>query len=156
MATQQAKVSIQVTGVTALKRALKAVGETDAPFLRTAVDEGGHLLEWAVRGSAPGTMASKVAFVSLRGSGVNVKALVKVNHPGAKAMEFGRKKYYRGFTGRRQKATGTPFQARGQQAKPFVGVRNLDHAIGAVKPDIENKINQAVVNEWERLAGMPD
>jgi len=159
--TQQAKVSIQVTGATALKRALKAVGETDAPFLRQAVEEGGRLLEVAVRGMAPGAMAQTVQFVAVRGSGANVKALVRVTHPGAKAMEFGRHKYYRDFTRPLRKggmkATGTQFTAsRGQKAKPFVGVRNLDQAIGSVKDEIKDKLSQAVVKEWERLAGAPD
>lgn len=156
MASQTAKVSIQVTGAKALKRALKELGDTEAPFLRQAVDEGGHLLELAVRGMAPGAMAQTVRFVAVRGSGANVKALVRVTHPGAKAMEFGRHTYYKGFTRPLHKggmkATGTPFQSRGQKARPFVGVMKLDQAIGSVKDEIQTKIEQAFVKEWERIA----
>lgn len=151
-----AKIGIEVKGATALNRAMKALGETDAPFLGQAIDDGGKLLQGAVRPRAPGGMASKVEFSGVKGSGANLRALVKVKHPGAKSMEFGRTKYYEAFTGRRQKATGRKVTRRGQQARPFVGVRNMDRAVGAVKPDIQVLIERAYTKEWDRLAGGPD
>jgi hypothetical protein len=151
------RIGIQVTGATALKRALKAVGETDAPFLRQALDESGNILSDATRSRAKGSIAGTVHMTGVQGVGGALRATVEITHPGAKAMEFGRHTYYKGFKGRQQKATGQKFRAsRGQQAKPFVGVKEGGQAVGASRPDIERKLTDAMTHEWERLAGAPD
>lgn len=151
------KIGIEVSGAKALGRALRLLGETDPPFLREALDEAGHLLEGATRSRAPGGMARTVDFVGVKGKGATLKATVVVRHAGAKSMEFGRLYYYRGFTGRSQKATGQRFRSgKGQKARPFVGIMDSGHAMGAVKDDARRLIETAFEKEWDRIAGGPD
>jgi len=151
------KIGIEVKGAKAIGRALKVLGETDAPFLKKALEESGELLEGATRSRAPGSMAQKVAFTRVTGKGATMRATVVVRHGGAKSMEFGRLYYYRGYTGRSMKATGQRFRSsKGQKAKPFVGVMKGDQAMGAVKPQVKAKIEAAITKEWERIAGGPD
>lgn len=157
MATRTATVGIEVTGAKAITRALKVLGETDAPFLKDALEESGHLLERATESRAPGGMAQKVAFVGVKGRGATLKATVVVRHAGGKSMEFGRLYFYRGYRGRAMKATGQRFRSsKGQKAKPFVGITRQDQAIGAVAPEVRQKIETAFEREWERIAGGPD
>lgn len=156
-------IGIQVTGYKGIKKALQILGETDAPFLREAMEKVGHLAERETRARAPGTMASKTDFIrvalSRRG---DIRALLAVKHGGAIPMEFGRTRYYRqykrGAKGEHyMKATGYKGTYPGQRAKPFVGVVNQDHAIGAVKDDMARLLGEALEKEWERITrGTPD
>lgn len=150
------KIGIEVKGAKALTRALKTLGETEAPFLRQALDDSGTMLEQATRSRAPGGIASKVNFTGVKGKGGALRSVVVVKHGGAKAMEFGRRNYYRGFTNRKQKATGQKFTSKGQQAKPFMGVRAGNQAIGAVRDDITNRLNRAFEDEWTRITNEGD
>lgn len=157
MAGGAVKIGIEVKGAKSLGRALKLLGETDAPFLRQALEEAGELLEGATRGRAPGSMAAKTAFVGVKGKGATLKATVTVRHAGAKAMEFGRLYYYRGYTGRAQKATGRRFRSgKGQKAQPFVGIMKGGQALGQVEPKARELITTAFEKEWDRIAGGPD
>ncbi len=153
---RSASVDIEVRGARSLIRALRLMQDVEAPFVREAMEESGQLLTGAARGRAPGGIAQTVDFIGVRGSGARIRATVKVRHPGAKSMEFGRRKYYRGFTGRRQRS-GQAFQASpGQRARPFVGIRRGDAAVGAVKNDVGRKLIQAYEREWARVAGRGD
>lgn len=146
-------ISIEVRGQQALVRALRLFEDAEAPFLREAMNDAGQLLERAAESRAPGGIANRVEFVGTRGSGPRIRALIKVRHPGAKSMEFGRKKFYRGFVNRRQRSTGQAFQASpGQRPRPFVGIRRGDHAIGAVRDDVERRLKRAFEQEWNRVA----
>ena len=146
------KWGIQVEGATALKRALRVLSETDAPFLREALTESGQLLRGAAARRAPGGIANKVDFVGVKGSGGTLRALIQIKHPGGMAMEFGRSLYYRGFTKRRMKATGRRFRASpGQKARPYLGITKGDAAIGEVGERIKRLILQAIQDEWERI-----
>lgn len=157
MAGGAVKIGIEVKGAKTLGRALKVLGETDAPFLREALTEAGQLLEAATRGRAPGSMAQKVDFVGVKGKGATLKATVVVRHAGAKSMEFGRVNYYRGFTDRRMKVTGQRFKSsRGQKPKPFVGIIAGGQALGQVEPKAKELIIGAFAKEWQRIAGGPD
>ena len=157
MAGGAVKIGLEVKGAKALQRAFKLLGETDAPFLKKALEESGELLEGATRSRAPGSMAQKVAFTRVSGKGATLRATVVVRHAGAKSMEFGRLYYYRDFQGRAMKATGQRFRSgKGQKAKPFVGVISGGQAMAAVEPQVRAKIQAAYEKEWERIAGGPD
>jgi len=157
MAGGAVKIGIEVTGAKAISRALKVLGETDAPFLREAMEDSGRLLEGATRSRAPGSMAQKTDFTKVSGKGATLRATVVVRHAGAKSMEFGRLNYYRGFTDRRMKATGQRFKSsKGQKAKPFVGIIKGGQALAAVEPQVRQKIEAAIEKEWDRIAGGPD
>ena len=152
------KWGVEVSGVNRLKRAMKVLGETDAPFLRTALTQGGQVLDQETGARAPGGIAQTVAFVGIKGTGATLRAVVTVKHPGAKAMEFGRTKYYRGYTGKGKgsRKRGTAFKASpGQKARPYLGVKKYDHAIGASKPRVQKLLTDAINATWESVAGGP-
>jgi len=152
-----ATVSIEVHGVKSLTRVLKALAEDDAPFLRKALEEAGALLEREIESRAPGSMPATVTFRGVTGSAPRLRASIRVKHPGAKSMEFGRSWYYRDFMGRAQKATGQRFRASpGQRPKPFIGIIKGDAAVGAVRPRLEQIINEAIEAEWHRLGAGED
>ncbi|HXG36523.1 MAG TPA: hypothetical protein VNL15_06115 [Dehalococcoidia bacterium] len=149
--------NIQLTGHKRLKKALRVLGEREAPFLKAALEEGGGLLRGAAAARATGGISSAVQFVGVQGSGGAQKAIIRVKHPGARSMEFGRKMYYRGFRGRQMKATGQRFRAnRGQQARPYMGIIKNDAAIGQVGPQVKQGIEQALEREWERIGREPE
>lgn len=152
-----ASIRIELDGKTAgnLSKALRVLAEPDAPHLREALEEGGQMLAGATRSRAKGRIAGSVQFAGVKGKAHLMRATVVVKHPGAKPAEFGRQTYYRGFTGRRQKATGTPFKAGrgGQKAQPFVGIVKGGAALGAVEPRVRQLLTSAVSKEWDRLGG---
>jgi len=146
-----ASVKIEVSGALQLQKALRILAEPDAPYLRAAMTQGGQLLDRAASSRAKGGIASAVQFAGVSGKANGLRALVKVKHPGAKPMEFGRTKYYRGWTGRKQRS-GTAFRASpGQRAQPFIGIKQGNAAIGAVGPQIRELFTVAVEREWERI-----
>lgn len=150
-----ASIKIELDGKTAgnLNKALRVLAEPDAPHLREALAEGGQLLASATRTRAMGRIAGSVMFAGVKGKAHTLRATVTVKHPGAKPAEFGRQTYYRGFTNRRQKATGTPFKAGrgGQKAQPYVGIVKGDAALGAVGPQVRTILERSIAQEWERI-----
>lgn len=149
-----AAVRIEITGQRALARAMKAVGDTDAPFLNHALLESADDAAGETRSRGPGSIGSAVSIVGLRGSGISKRAVVSVKHPGAASMEFGRTLYYAGYTGRKQKSGYKRKVSKGQQAKPFIGVVKGDAAMGASRDRIVMRIMHAFELEWERLGGV--
>lgn len=151
MATSAAKWRVEVKGVKATKRAFAALSDSDAPFLRPAYQEAGTVSGAAVVGAAP--VGGISARVSVLGKGAKTWAKVKVGkHPALKSFQWGRKKYYRGFTGRAMKATGTPFMSSpGFQARPFVGSA-LDSKAGQVAAIL----GSAYEHEFARVVGQGD
>src|SRR3990167_808178 len=97
---------IEVRGATSLHKALQILGETDAPFLREALETSGQLLRAEAAQRAPAGIAQTVASVGVKGKGAQLRALIRVKHPGGKSMEFGRQYYYRGYRGRQMKKIG--------------------------------------------------
>lgn len=143
---------VEVTGAGSLQKALRVLAEEDAPFLRDALELGGRDLANAVVRHAPGGMATKTTFAGVKGKANGLRAVVLVKHRGAKAREFGRKFYYRGFTDRRMKATGQRFRAaRGQRAQPIIGIVKGDAAIGAVGAQVRGRLVDAIHLEWSRI-----
>lgn len=150
------KIGIEVKGAKALTRAMTTLGEVDAPFLREALDDSGQILETAIRSRGKGRIGASTRAQGVKGSGGALRAVVTVDHPGAKSMEFGRKNYYRGYTNRRQKSTGQKFRSsRGQPARPFVGVKG-GQAVGASEEPIKKKITDAIEKEWDRITSQGD
>ena len=146
------KIGIEVTDIKPLKRALKVLGETDAPHLRGALEIGGRKLRSAGASRATGGIGSAVTFAGVKGKGGAIRAVVQVKHPGSTSMEFGRTKFYRGYTGRAMKATGTKFKSsRGQKARPYMGIKKGDQAIGEVRDDVRRLLGDAIEREWQRI-----
>ena len=148
---------IEVRGAKSLHKALQILQETDAPFLREALETSGNLLRSEAAQRAPAGIAQTVAFVGVKGKGAQLRALIRVKHPGGKSMEFGRQYYYRGYRGRQMKMTGQRFKAaKGQKAKPYLGIIKGDAAIAAARDKVETLILDAFEKEWIRIAGEGD
>lgn len=150
---------IQIEGAGALKKALRVLGETEAPFLKAALDESGKLLEDAAARRAKGGIAGGVSFRGVRGKGGGLRAVVNIKHPGARSMEFGRFNYYRGFRGRDVKTTGHKFHVgpgKGQRPQPFLGIVKGDAAIAEVQQPVTEKLQKAFADEWERIGAEGD
>lgn len=160
--------SVEVTGTTQLKRAFRVLAEPDAPFLREALAAAGRILEHEAASRAPGGIAKGIGFSGVRGVGASLRAVISIKHPGARSMEFGRVWYYHqvgaGVSGMgnnrpgskrvkgSMKTKGTKYRASpGQKAKPFLGVKDGGHAIGASKDRVVALIGEAFEREWERL-----
>ena len=149
----QLRVELDGKSVTRLNRALKALGETDAPFIRAALDDIGPRFAGAIKSRAKGGIAAGVQTKGVKGSGGALRFAGVVKHPGSRSMEFGRQYYYRGYKGRAVKS-GQRFKvAGGQRPQPYVGVINGDHAIGAVKGYARERLTEAINQEWERIGG---
>lgn len=148
-------VRLEMEGRKTLARALKVMGDVDAPFIRAALEEGAKLIGDTARGYARGSIASGITYEGLKGTGVGSRAIVKARHPGSKSMEFGRTLYPSGY--RRTGggiSGGTKVKRAGQRAKPYIGVKNRDAALGASLPQITGEIfPAAIAAEWARLLG---
>lgn len=149
------KFAIELDGraVTRLNGALKVLGERDAPFLRKALEESAQDLAGEIRQRAPGSIGQKVELRGVKGTGASIRATGSDLHPGARSMEFGRVWYWTGYTrtGNRIQG-GQKVKRTGQQARPFMGVIDGGHAIGAVAPKAKARIMAAISQEWERIA----
>ena len=148
---RQVRVDVQVEGATALQKKARLLGEEDMPYLRPALERSGDRLAGAAASRAPGGIGRAVDFGGVSGKAHGLRANVLVKHPAAKATEFGRTTYYEGFTDRQQKKTGRPFRSAGQRARPFIGIKEGNAAIGSTKDEIRDDIADAVSKEWERL-----
>ncbi len=169
---------VEIQGATQLKRALKVLGEKDAPFLREALTEAGHILQHETSSRAPGGIARKVGFTGVKGVGGALRAVVKIDHPGGRSMEFGRIWYYRQSTYYRQHGEksgignnrpgskrvkgGIKAKAQksvdggGQQNRPYLGIVDGGAAIAASKSRVVELLNDAFEREWERIGAEAD
>lgn len=153
MATKTMQFRVELDGKTAsrLNSALKALGETDAPFLRAALDDVGARYLNEIRARAKGSLKGGARARGVTGQANTLKFSGFVGHPAAKALEFGRQYYYRGYKGRAQK-TGQRFKSSpGMRAQPYVGIKNKDQATGATSPYARERLTEAIAQEWERL-----
>lgn len=142
---------VHVEGIDRLKRIFRRISESDAPYLKAALHEGGLVLQ---REGSRRTHPSIAQSVELKMRGTKAatfKAAVIFKHRGAKSREFGRKYYYRRFTKRRQKS-GERFASNpGQTAQPFLGIVHGGGAIEASAPRIKELLTVAIDKEWDRL-----
>lgn len=156
---------IYLEGSKSLARAMRVLGDQDAPFLKDALVKSNNLLAAEIRSRATGGLANSVHIIGLKGEGSarGLRAVVQVRHPGSRSVEFGRVKYYTDFTGgnnrpgsKRKKGsirrTGTLVTRRGQRPRTYVGIKHGSHAIGATAPEISKILSEAIDKEWARLA----
>ena len=148
-----AAVSLQVAGLNRTRRAVQALGDRDAPYVREVLDDSGNDLAAAARGFAKGTIGRRVSYQGVKGTGFGARAIVKSEHPGGRSMEFGRRFYLTDFKRIRGRAIGgRKVRRAGQQARPFIGVVNQDAALGQVAPRFVARMGEAIDREFERVA----
>lgn len=140
--------SIEVTGVKAMTRKLKALEEMEAPEIQSALGTIAHLADREVTSRAPGSMAGRVTTKPGKKLGGSI-TLGVVKHPGSKAMEFGRTTYYQGYHGRNQKS-GQKVKRKGQPARPYVGIKTGQQAMGALAGPVARELTEAVQKVWDR------
>lgn len=146
-------VRIQIEGLEEIRKALREMGG-DAPYLRAALERVGVRLAAEMESVMP-HQSFKVGKASVKGRSPNLRAVVPVDHPGARAYEFGRKWYYAGFTGRKMKATGYKIRsAVGQKARPYLGIIEGSPVAEKVRPYAIEQVLQAYDDEWDRLTSM--
>lgn len=145
----RAAFAIETEGFNAMRRKLKALDELDAPEMASSLDKIARLTDSEVSSRAPGSMGGKVATRPAKKLGATI-TFGTVKHPGAKSMEFGRTTYYRGYTGRAQKS-GQSFKANpGQKARPFVGIKRGDQAMGRLVEPVRRELASGVAAVWAR------
>lgn len=145
------KLDMKIAGAANVQKAARLLGVDEMPYMKDALVWSGHALSDATRSRAPGGIGSSVEFKGITGKAHAQRATVSVKDPAGKPNEFGRTTYYEGFKGRKQKATGHKIRSSGQKARPFAGVKDGGHAIGAVRGPVEEHLIAAVAQEWERL-----
>lgn len=174
-----ASVRIDVSGARALQRAMQRLGQTDAPFIREALEDVGGQLAGAIRAFGRPSITRRIEQDAVRARGVGSTLPMAVVHPAAAVFEFGRQWWYRapaqragrrGWDGRignnrpgskRRPGVFKKFGERikyhpGMPARPYVGILDGGHAIGAVQPFARERFLQAFAQEWERLAAEGD
>lgn len=137
-----------------LNRALKALAETDAPYLRAAMGDIGQRVVSEARSRGPGSIGAAVEYRGLGRSKTNIRANGLVAHAGGKAMEFGRQYFYRGFTrgGKGSQKKGQRFKSSpGMPAKPYIGVVTGEQAMGATRSFARQRLLEAIDAEWNRI-----
>lgn len=130
-----------------LQKALKTLGDTDAPFMREAISDSGAHFAGAVRVRAPGSMGGEVKSSGISGSGTGYRFKGSVTHPGARRMEFGR--HARPYKGNSPKPG---YAYTGQKARPFLGVKG-GGATDAVRPYVVQRIQQGIAATWADIGG---
>lgn len=144
----RAGVSIEVTGITSMKKKLAALEEMDAPEITESLGRIARLADSEVSRRGPGSMGAKVSTTPAKKLGATI-VLGAVKHPGAKAMEFGRTTYYEGYTGRKVKG-GRKVKRTGQKARPFVGIKTGDQAMGALREPAARELMDGIEAVWNR------
>lgn len=170
---QTASWRLETPDIAAEIAALDELGKVDAPELKAALDTGTRLTAREAGARAGGSIgaAVKASGVQKSGSGVTVmQGRIRVAHPAAKVREFGRHFFYvsknpgavvgmgnnRGSAKRvkgSMKRRGRKVYRQGQAARPFLGVKNRDQAIGKVAPRVMELVQAAVRRMFERKFG---
>lgn len=148
------RLGFKVEGLNGLRRAARALGEEEMPYLRGALLESASLVAQSARGFAKGGIASAVAAPRM-GASRSPAAKFDVRHPGSRSMEFGRVWYWRGFKrGRGRIIGGRKVRSTGQKPRPYIGIVNGDAAVGSTSERVKQLIADAVSREWDRLGGV--
>ena len=153
---QRASFNLQVNGVKEIRRALNDVSAARsgpaADAYEKGIRAGAERVAWEIAVRAPGSMGGKTKFDRMLGRGVYARGVVAVNHPGARSMEFGRKYYWVGYTGRQPRTGRKVLHHPGQVARPFVGVIKGDQALGSAGPYVARQIGIGIERAWIALA----
>lgn len=148
-----ASINLGVEGQREIQRALRALSEGDAPFLRKGLTDSAILLRNAARSRTHPSIAGTLDFIGIKGKAANLRAVVRVGHPGGRSREFGRVWYWTGYRGRAVKTGRKEKSSRGgQKAQPYMGIIKGDGAIGEVAPRVREILSDAISLEWERIA----
>jgi hypothetical protein len=140
---------IELSGRKQLVKALQVLGQADAPFMKQAFADAGHMLLGAIKSRAPGSMGGKTEFTGVKGNKTNtLSAGIKTDHPGAKSYEFGRHYW--------QAGGARVYHTPGQVARPFYGIKEGGAAIGAVTDRVTELLLSATEKEWERIGSEPE
>jgi hypothetical protein len=137
---------------------LRVLGETDAPYLRQALSEAAQLMAEEVERRAPSVVRPTIRAVEARTA--TAGARVDVGHPATKVLEFGKRKV-RTLRPRARKALYGPGMRHPVRRvrwgpirpRPFIGIVDRGHAIGAAQPRIQEMLARAIEVEFERMAG---
>ena len=146
---------VEVLGLKELRSAFKLIesvqGEVAGEF-EQGMWEATQYVAGEVRKRAPGSMSARVKAYRLSGKGVRARGRVEVEHPGSRPMEFGRKFYYVGYTGRNVRSGIKVLHSPGQIARPFVGIIKGDQALGASKEPAASRIAKGIERAFEKLS----
>lgn len=145
-------VNVSIEGLKEIRAAYRIMESADAPYLRKGIEKGTDILARSIQAGVP-FPSFKVVNRGVKGKGLALRGVIDIAHKGARSMEFGRTWYYRGFTGRAQKATGFKFKVSsgGQQARPFLGIISGGGAVDKVRGQVEDAVQKAMIEEWEDL-----
>lgn len=145
---------IDKTSAMRLQKAMTVLGDGNADWLRDVWDDVGQLLTRNIQARAPGSIKEAVNY---RGVGKSrtvggVRASGSVKHGGSRSMEFGRVWYWTDYhIARRRIVGGKKVRRTGQKAKPYIGVIDGGHAIGATKPEAARMVMTAINKAWEGI-----
>lgn len=157
------EVQLDGKAVSQLNRALSLFEEQHADFLREALAKSAHILTPEIKRRAKGSISNRVEYAGLKGTKAGVRAVITINHPGARSAEFGRRRWHvspgaGNNRGTQKRAKGSMKRGKvvirpGQKARPFLGVEKGDAAIGAKADEIRTLLTNAIEQEWIRLGG---
>lgn len=150
------RVAIPDHDVRRLVRLVNLLGDREAPFLAAGLQQAQQIMVEEISARAPSVVRPTIR---ARPVGPRTRAAtVTISHGAAKELEFGRKKprwvrprtrkalWWPGAAHPVPKARHGPFAAR-----PFIGVMDRGHAIGAAEPRIREVLAAAIDQEFARL-----
>lgn len=153
------RIEIPEADVRRLNRLVDLLGDRQAPYLAEGLREAAAIMVREIQQRAPSVVRPTVR---ARPVGPRSRtATVTVGHGAAKELEYGRK-YPRFVKPTRKRALWWPGAAHPIArpvrpgpfaARPFIGVMDGGHAIGAAQPQIQAVLAAAVEREFARLAG---
>lgn len=146
------KMGVEILGVKEMGKALKAVGDTEAPFVTEALEWAGpHMVASAKTFAPNSSIANAISFIGVKGKGIRQRAVVRAKHPAGASFEFGRLWYYTGYSGRDARGGIRVRRYPGFAKKPYLGIVKRDKALGEVSEEITDRLMDAMVKEWRRL-----
>lgn len=141
--------NIKITGLKAAQDGLRAMNVQSVPIIDEALTDIGNVLAIGMDAVKPHA-SFKVGKPKILGKPHSRRVSVAIAHPGARSAEFGRKWYWRGYTGRNMKA-GYKFQpaSGGQKARPYLGVISGASVAQSIRPFAETKLVDAYIRQFE-------
>lgn len=150
------KVELDGKSYSRLMTALKVLGEDEPPYIRAALQRVGSRFTAEIRSRAPRSFRDSFKERGVIGARGGLRFVSAVSHPAARRHEFGRNP--RPYKVSRQQAAKNPalgvhagYIYKGQAPRPYVGVIDGGHAIGATAPYAREQLTQAISDEWDRI-----
>lgn len=151
------RVGIAVEGIPSIRKALTAVG--DGAWLTKSMDEIGRDGRVDIQMDAPRHLINNVGFIGVRGEGTATRAMFKVSAPDAARQEFGRApKPYRSRGSKKGKRATYNLRSggyvyKGSKPRPYVGLKNRDHAIAKIQASAPPTIWRHLLDAWNARGG---